>query len=51
MDPADLPQIDAFQSEHSREMMVSTEPVADAYYLMSTNIGASTNWFPEEIGL
>ncbi|WP_063608189.1 MULTISPECIES: hypothetical protein [Shouchella] len=48
MDPADLPQIDAFQSEHSREMMVSTEPVADGYYLMRSKIGAFTIWFPEE---
>ncbi|PAE87496.1 hypothetical protein [Shouchella clausii] len=37
MDPADLPQIDAFQNEYSREMMVSTEPVADGYYLMRKN--------------
>ncbi|WP_350011913.1 hypothetical protein [Shouchella clausii] len=48
MDPADLPQIDAFQNEHSREMMVSTEPVADGYYLMRSKIGAFTIWFPEE---
>ncbi len=48
MDPADLPQIDAFQSEHSREMMVSPEPVADGYYLMRSKIDAFTIWFPEE---
>ncbi|WYQ42883.1 hypothetical protein NST67_02470 [Bacillus sp. FSL W7-1321] len=48
MDPADLPQIDAFQNEYSREMMVSTEPVADGYYLMRSKIGAFTIWFPEE---
>ncbi|MCM3550766.1 hypothetical protein M4D48_19575 [Alkalihalobacillus clausii] len=48
MDPADLPPIDAFQNEYSREMMVSTEPVADGYYLMRSKIGAFTIWFPEE---
>ncbi|GIN08383.1 hypothetical protein J1TS1_25280 [Shouchella clausii] len=48
MDPADLPPIDEFQNEYSREMMVSTEPVADGYYLMRSKIGAFTIWFPEE---
>ncbi|MED4129779.1 hypothetical protein [Shouchella miscanthi] len=48
MDPADLPQIDAFQNEYSRELMVSTEPVADGYYLMRSKIDAFTIWFPEE---
>ncbi|WP_055737263.1 MULTISPECIES: hypothetical protein [Bacillaceae] len=48
MDPADLPQIDAFQSEHSRELMVSTEPVAEGFYLMRSKIDAFTIWFPEE---
>jgi len=48
MDPADLPQIDAFQSEHSRELMVSTESVAEGFYLMRSKIEAFTIWFPEE---
>ncbi len=48
MDPADLSQIDAFQSEHSRELMVSTEPVAEGFYLMRSKIDAFTIWFPEE---
>ncbi|AIC93244.1 hypothetical protein BleG1_0636 [Shouchella lehensis G1] len=48
MDPVDLPQIDAFQSEHSRELMVSTEPVAEGFYLMRSKIDAFTIWFPEE---
>ncbi|AIC93242.1 hypothetical protein [Shouchella lehensis] len=48
MDPTDLPQIDAFQNEYSRELMVSTEPVAEGYYLMRSKIDAFTIWFPEE---
>ncbi|WDF02180.1 hypothetical protein [Shouchella hunanensis] len=48
MDPADLPQIDAFQNEYSRELMVSTEPVAEGFYLMRSKIDAFTIWFPEE---
>ncbi|TES49654.1 hypothetical protein [Shouchella lehensis] len=48
MDPADLPKIDAFQNEYSRELMVSTEPVAEGYYLMRSKIDAFTIWFPEE---
>ncbi|WDF02179.1 hypothetical protein [Shouchella hunanensis] len=48
MDPADVPQIDAFQNEYSRELMVSTEPVAEGFYLMRSKIDAFTIWFPEE---
>ncbi|AIC93243.1 hypothetical protein [Shouchella lehensis] len=48
MDPADLPQIDAFQNEYSRELMVSIEPVVEGYYLMRSKIDAFTIWFPEE---
>ncbi len=48
MDPADVPQIDAFQNEYSRELMVSTEPVAEGFYLMRSKIDAFTIWAPEE---
>ncbi|TSB45730.1 hypothetical protein [Alkalicoccobacillus porphyridii] len=48
MNPEELPQIQAFQDEASRELMVSTEPEEEGFYLMESPIGAYTMWFPEE---
>ncbi|GIN13474.1 hypothetical protein J26TS2_33410 [Shouchella clausii] len=51
MDPADLPQISAFQKDFSRQFMESTEQVEEGYYLLRSGIDAFTIYFPEEATL
>ncbi|WP_054711590.1 hypothetical protein [Bacillus sp. JCM 19041] len=51
MDPEDLPQVDAFQKEFSRQFMESIDEVEEGYYLMRSGIDAFTIYFPEDATL
>ena len=47
IDPAELPDVVAFQDEFTREFMASTEEVEEGYYLFKSKTGGYTMMFPE----
>jgi hypothetical protein len=47
MDPADLPDVIAFQDDFTREFMSSLEEVEDGYYLFESKTGGYTMMYPE----
>ncbi len=47
MDPAELPDVIAFQDDFTREFMSSLEEVEDGYYLFESKTGGYTMMYPE----
>jgi hypothetical protein len=47
MDPAELPDVIAFQDDFTREFMGSLEEVEDGYYLFESKTGGYTMVYPE----
>jgi hypothetical protein len=47
MDPAELPDVIAFQNDFTREFMSSLEEVEDGYYLFESKTGGYTMMYPE----
>src|SRR5690625_2637212 len=47
MDPANLPDVIAFQDDFTREFMSSLEEVEDGYYLFESKTGGYTMMYPE----
>ncbi|WP_164218662.1 hypothetical protein [Virgibacillus sp. YIM 98842] len=47
MDPADLPDVIAFQDDFTREFMSSLEEVEDGYYLFESKTGGYTMMYPQ----
>src|SRR5690625_1334731 len=47
MDPAELPDVNAFQDKFTREFMGSLDEVEDGYYLFESKTGGYTMVYPE----
>ncbi|WP_164218657.1 hypothetical protein [Virgibacillus sp. YIM 98842] len=47
MDPAELPDVIAFQDDFTREFMSSLEEVEDGYYLFESKTGGYTMMYPQ----
>jgi hypothetical protein len=47
MDPAELPDVIAFQDDFTREFMSSLDEVEDGYYLFESKTGGYTMMYPE----
>src|SRR5699024_5796917 len=47
MDPAEWPDVIAFQDDFTREFMSSLEEVEDGYYLFESKTGGDTMMYPE----